>query len=41
VGKVHVDDTQWRVSGVDSPAGKRVRVVGVDGAVLRVEPEAS
>jgi len=41
VGKVRVDDTQWRVNGVDSPAGTRVRVTGVDGTVLRVEPEAS
>ena len=41
VGKVRVDDTQWRVNGMDSPAGTRVRVTGVDGTVLRVEPEAS
>lgn len=39
IGKVRVDDTQWRVSGVDSPLGARVRVTGVDGAVLTVEPE--
>lgn len=41
VGKVRVDDTQWRVVGADSPAGTRVRVTGMEGAVLRVEPEAS
>lgn len=39
VGRVHVDDTLWRVAGVDAPAGTRVRVTGVDGAVLKVEPE--
>ncbi len=38
VGKVRVDDTLWRVEGADAPAGSHVRVVGVDGAVLRVEP---
>ena len=38
IGKVRVDDTQWRVEGPDAPAGRRVRVTGVDGAVLKVEP---
>lgn len=37
VGRVHVEDTMWRASGPDLPAGTRVRVVGVDGATLRVE----
>lgn len=43
VGKVHVDDTQWRVKGPDCPAGTRVRVTGVDGVMLEVEcvPEDS
>lgn len=39
VGRVRVDDTLWRVEGVDCPAEARVRVIGVDGAVLKVEPE--
>jgi len=38
VGRVRVDDTLWRVEGPDAPAGSRVRVVGVDGTVFRVEP---
>lgn len=37
VGKVHVDDSTWRVKGPDLPAGSRVRVVGVDGVVFIVE----
>lgn len=37
-GRVILGDTVWRVSGVDLPAGQRVRIVGGDGAVLRVEP---
>ena len=39
VGTIHIYDTIWRVqSGVDCPAGSRVRVVRVDGANLVVEP---
>lgn len=37
VGALRVDDSQWRVSGADAPAGTLVRVVAVDGATLRVE----
>jgi membrane protein implicated in regulation of membrane protease activity len=36
-GRVVLGDTVWRVSGVDLPAGQRVRIVGNEGAVLRVE----
>lgn len=36
-GRVKVDDTLWRAEGTDLPAGARVKVVGVDGVVLRVE----
>ncbi len=39
VGRVRVDDTQWRVQGEDCAADTRVRVIGVDGTVLLVEPE--
>lgn len=35
-GKLRVDDTTWRVTGEDCPAGTRVEVVGVDGTVLQV-----
>lgn len=37
VGKLRVDDTTWRISGSDLPAGRRVQVTGVDGTTLRVE----
>jgi membrane protein implicated in regulation of membrane protease activity len=37
VGKARVGDSVWRVVGPDMPQGRRVRVVGVDGATLRVE----
>lgn len=36
-GKVRVDDTIWRVEGEDMPNGSKVRVVAVDGVVLKVE----
>lgn len=37
-GRVRIDDTVWRVAGPDASAGTDVRVVGVDGTVLKVEP---
>ena len=37
-GKLHVDDTMWRISGPDLPAGQQVEVVDVDGVLLRVAP---
>jgi hypothetical protein len=40
-GKIHVDDTQWAVCGPDLPAGAKVMVTGVDGALLMVEPRDS
>ncbi len=38
VGKVKVGDSNWRIVGDDMPAGAQVRVTGVEGASLRVEP---
>jgi membrane-bound ClpP family serine protease len=40
-GAVHVKGTLWRGRSVEGPipAGTKVRVRGVDGLVLRVEPE--
>ena len=37
-GRIRIDDSIWRVSGPDLPAGSRVRVSSTDGAMLRVEP---
>ena len=39
VGKVSVGDGVWLVRGVDQPKGARVRVIGIEGAVLIVEPD--
>lgn len=35
-GRIRIDDTMWRISGPDLPSGSRVKVTGVDGAVLSV-----
>jgi hypothetical protein len=36
IGTVKIDDTVWRVSGPDTPAGTRVKIVSADGASLTV-----
>jgi len=36
-GQVHIDDTVWRCEGPDLPAGTRVKVTAVRGAMLSVE----
>jgi membrane protein implicated in regulation of membrane protease activity len=38
LGKIRVDDSTWKISGDDCAAGARVKVTGVDGVVLEVEP---
>lgn len=40
-GKVRVGDTLWVAEGPDQPVGSRVRVSGVNGTVLMVEPTAT
>ncbi|MDB5685169.1 MAG: hypothetical protein JWM75_2867 [Sphingomonas bacterium] len=37
-GRVAVGDGAWPARGVDAPAGSFVRIVGVDGGTLLVEP---
>jgi membrane protein implicated in regulation of membrane protease activity len=37
-GRVRVDDTTWRVTGPDCPAGTKVKVDRADGATLIVSP---
>lgn len=36
-GKIHVDDSTWKVEGNDCPEGTQVTVTGVDGVILKVE----
>ena len=37
-GTVRIDDTIWRVTGPDAPAGSKVRIVHAGGASLIVAP---
>lgn len=37
-GKIKAGDSYWLVSGPDLAIGQRVKVVGQDGTVLKVEP---
>jgi len=36
-GTIGIDDTVWRITGSDIPAGSRVKVTRVDGTALHVE----
>ncbi|WP_375452556.1 NfeD family protein [uncultured Devosia sp.] len=36
-GRLVLDDTVWRIAGPDLPAGQRIRIIGNEGAVLRIE----
>ena len=36
-GKIKVDDTTWKIIGADCLSGSKVKVVGVDGVILKVE----
>ncbi|WP_116654828.1 NfeD family protein [Pelagibacterium sediminicola] len=38
MGRVHIEDSIWQVTGPDLPAGASVRIVGAKGPVLVVEP---
>jgi inner membrane protein len=37
-GSVKIGDSIWRVEGPELPKGTRIKVVGVDGTVLKVVP---
>ena len=39
VGKVRIDDSTWKVRGMDMPVGSKVRVLSVEGTSLNVEGE--
>ncbi len=40
-GTMGIDDTVWRITGADAPAGSRVKVTRVDGTALHVAVVAS
>ncbi|CCQ72234.1 NfeD family protein [Magnetospira sp. QH-2] len=36
LGRIHVDDTMWKVTGPNLPEGTRVKVIAADGVLLNV-----
>ncbi|MBX8607888.1 hypothetical protein K5D65_11845 [Pseudomonas cichorii] len=36
-GKIKAADTVWIVTGPDAPTGSLVKVIGQEGAILKVE----
>ncbi len=36
-GRIRLDDSYWNVVGEDLPVGSRVRVIAVEGMILRVQ----
>lgn len=36
-GRLHVDDTMWKIEGADRAEGEKVTVTAVNGVVLKVE----
>jgi inner membrane protein len=38
LGKIRVDDSTWKIAGEDCARGTRIKVVGAEGTLLRVEP---
>ena len=36
-GRVKVGDSVWTANGPDTPAGARVRIIGISGTKLKVE----
>jgi hypothetical protein len=37
-GRLTIDDTVWEIEGADAAAGQKVKVTGVDGTRLKVDP---
>ena len=36
-GKITVEDSNWRVEGEDLPIGAKIKVIDVDGVILKIE----
>ena len=36
-GKIKVDDSTWKISGADMESGVSIRVVSIEGSILKVE----
>ncbi len=40
MGKIKVDDSIWKISGNDCTAGTKIKVIGIDGTIFKVEAAA-
>ena len=40
LGKIRVDDSNWKIEGEDCAAGSKIRITGVEGTLLRVEKQS-
>ena len=38
IGKVRIEDTLWRATGSDTPAGNQVKIIDIEGVTFQVEP---
>ena len=41
MGKIKVDDSIWKISGDDCDAGTKIKVIGIDGTIFRVERDVA
>lgn len=39
VGKIKLDDSTWKITGPECPAGTKVRITGLNNVIFSVEPE--
>ena len=36
-GKIRVDDTMWKINGTDAEVGQKIKVISLEGTVLKVD----
>jgi len=36
-GKIRVDDTMWKINGPNAEVGQQIKVVSIDGTILKVD----
>ena len=36
-GKIRVDDTMWKINGADAEVGQKIKVISLEGTVLKVD----
>ena len=36
-GKIHLDDSTWKIEGEDCPSGTKIKIVSLNNVVFQVE----